>query len=125
MAPLSQAQKNQLKTLMREFKRLQARLQAIHKKTGYEDLGHGVLALQIAEHTVEETLEHTGLSGEIEHKPSPKAHRQAKQWQKIVKDLRVQGEKFLTTHPSEDLETALKALEIAEGSLEEVAEHYE
>ena len=44
---------------------------------------------------------------------------------KIVKDLRVQGEKFLKTHPSEDLETALKALGIAEGSLEEVAEHYE
>jgi hypothetical protein len=125
MAQISQAQKNQLKTIMRDFKRLQTRLQAIHKKTGYEDLGHGVLALQIAEHTVEETLEHTGLSGEIQHKPNPKAHRQAKQWQKIVKDLRVQGDKFLQTHPSEDLETALKALEIAEGSLEEVSEHYE
>jgi hypothetical protein len=42
-----------------------------------------------------------------------------------VKGLRAQGSKFLKTHPSEDLETALKALEIAEGSLEEVAEHYE
>jgi hypothetical protein len=125
MAELSQAQKNQLKALMREFQRLQSRLQAIHNKTGYEDLGHGVLALQIAEHTVEETLEHTGLGGEIQHKRNPKAHRQAKQWHKIVKGLRVQGGKFLKTHPSEDLETALKALEIAEGSLEEVAEHYE
>ena len=56
MARLSQAQKNQLKTLMREFKRLQARLQAIHKQSGYEDLGHGALALQIAEHTVEAQL---------------------------------------------------------------------
>jgi len=125
MAELSQAQKNQLKALMREFQRLQSRLQAIHNKTGYEDLGHGVLALQIAEHTVEETLEHTGLGGEIQHKRNPKAHRQAKQWHKIVKGLQVQGGKFLKTHPSEDLETALKALEIAEGSLEEVAEHYE
>jgi len=125
MAELSQVQKNQLKALMREFQRLQSRLQAIHNKTGYEDLGHGVLALQIAEHTVEETLEHTGLGGEIQHKRNPKAHRQAKQWHKIVKGLRVQGGKFLKTHPSEDLETALKALEIAEGSLEEVAEHYE
>jgi hypothetical protein len=125
MAPLSQAQKNQLKTIMREFKRLQSRLQAIHNKTGYEDLGHGVLAIQIAEHTVEETLEHTGLSGEIEHKSNPKAHRRAMQWQKNVKDLRVQGSKFLKTHPNEDLETALKALEIAEGSLKEVTEHYE
>ena len=125
MAPLSQAQKNQLKTIMREFKRLQPRLEAIYKKTGYEDLAHGALALQIAEHTVEETLEHTGLGGDIEHTRNPRAHRQAKQWQKIVKDLRAQGGKFLKTHPSEDLETALKALEIAAGSLEEVAEHYE
>jgi hypothetical protein len=125
MAQLGQAQKDQLKALMREFKRLQKRLQSIHDKTGYEDLEHGVLALQIAEHAVEETLEHTGLGGEIRHKPNPSAHQQAKQWQKIVKALRVQGGKFLKTHPSEDLETALKALTIAEGSLEELAERYE
>ena len=125
MTQLKQAQKDQLKSLKDEFKRLQKQLQAIHDKTGYEDLEHGVLALQIAEHAVEETLEHTGLGGEIRHKSNPKAHRQAKQWHKIVKGLRAQGGKFLKTHPSEDLETALKALEIAEGSLEEVAEHYE
>jgi hypothetical protein len=125
MTQLDQAQKDQLKVLMEECKRLQKQLQDIHKKTGYEDLEHGVLALQIAEHAVEETLEHTGLGGKIQHKSNTKAHRQAQQWQKIVKGLRVQGSKFLKTHPSEDLETALKALEIAEGSLEEVAEHYE
>ena len=125
MSQLGQAQKNQLTVLKKECKRLQKQLEAIHKKTGYEDLAHGALALEIAEHTVEETLEHTGLGGEIQHKRNPKAHRQAKQWHKIVKVLRVQGGKFLKTHPSEDLETALKALEIAEGSLEEVAEHYE
>jgi hypothetical protein len=125
MAQLRKAHKDQLKTLMGECKRLQRRLQAIHDKIGYEDLAHGVLALQIAEHTVEETLEHTGLGGEIQHKSNPRAHRQAKQWQKLVKGVRAQGGKFLKTHPSEDLETALKALEIAEGSLEEVAEHYE
>ncbi len=125
MAPLSQAQKNQLKIIMREFKRAQTRLQAIHNKTGYEDLAHGVLALQIAEHTIEETLEQTGIGGEIRHKPNPSAHRMTKKWLDNVKDLRIQGGMFLETHPSEDLETALKALEIAEGSLEEVAEHYE
>jgi len=125
MSQLGQAQKNRLTALRKEFKRLQKQLEAIHQKTGYEDLAHGVLALEIAEHTVEETLEHTGLGGEIQHKRNPKAHRQAKQWHKIVKGLRAQGDKFLKTHPSEDLETALKALEIAEGSLEEVAEHYE
>ena len=125
MAQLSQTQKAQLKTIVREFRRAQTRLQAIHKKTGYEDLAHGVLALQIAEHAIEETLEHTGIGGEIRHKPNPSAHRLAKKWQNIVTDLRIQGGMFLKTHPSEDLETALKALEIAAGSLEEVAEHYE
>jgi hypothetical protein len=125
MAQLEQAQMDQLKALKEEFKRLQKQLEAIHKKTGYEDLAHGVLALQIAEHTVEETLEHTGLGGEIQRKPNPSAHRKAKNWYKIVKGLKNQGDKFLKTHPSEDLETALKALAIAEGSLEEVAEHYE
>ena len=125
MAPLGKVQMGRLKALKKEFKRMQKQLHGIYRKTGYEDLAHGVLALEIAEHTVEETLEHTGLGGEIQHKQNPKAHRQAKQWHKIVKGLRVQGGNFLKTHPSEDLETALKALEIAEGSLEEVAEHYE
>jgi hypothetical protein len=125
MAQVTQAQKNQLAALQREFQRLQKKLKTIHRKTGYDDLAHGVLALEIADHTVEETLEHTGLGGEIQHKSNPKAHRQAKQWYKIVKGLKNQGAKFLETHPSEDLETALKALAIAEGSLEDVAEHYE
>ena len=125
MTQVNKTQKDQLKALMGKFKQLQKQLEAIHKKTGYEDLAHGVLALEIAEHTVEETLEHTGLGGKIRHKPDPKAHRQAKQWRKIVKGLRARCGKFLKTHRSEDLETALKALEIAEGSLEEVAEHYE
>ncbi len=73
MAQLGKAQKNQLIALKKEFERLQRQLQALHKKTGYEDLAHGVLALEIAEHTVEETLEHTGLGGEIRHKPKSKS----------------------------------------------------
>jgi len=125
MTQLEQSQKNQLTMLRKEFQRLKKHLQSTHKKTGYEDLSREGLALEIAEHTVAETLEHTGMGGEIQHKRNPSAHRQAKQWHKIVKGLRVQGGKFLKTHPSEDLQTALKALEIAEGSLEEVAEHYE
>ena len=125
MAQLGKVQKDRLTTIKKQLKRLQKQLQDIHRKTGYEDLEHGVLALQIAEHAVEETLEHTGLGGEIQHKKNTKAHRQAKQWHKIVKGLRVRGGKFLKTHRSEDLQTALKALKIAEGSLEEVAQHYE
>src|SRR5690349_6984491 len=125
MAQLRKAQENQLKALQKELKRLQKQLQQIHDKTEYEDLAHGVLALEIAEHTVEETLEHTGLGGEMRHQRNFKAHRQAKQWYKIVKGLRNQGRIFLKAHNSEDLATALKALAIDEGSLEEAVEHYE
>jgi hypothetical protein len=124
-SPLSPGQKSRLTALRRELKRLQNRLQQIHKKTRYADLAHGVLALEIAEHTVEETLEHTGLGGEIRHRRDAKAHRRATQWHKIVRGLRVEGGKFLKTHRNEDLETALKALDIAAASLEEVAERYE
>ena len=125
MAQVRQAQKNQLAALQKEVQRLQKKLQAVHKKTGYADLAHGVLALEIAEHTIEETLEHTGLGGEIKHHSDAKAYRQAKQWLNTVRGIKNQANKFLGAHPSEDLETALKALAIAEGSLEEVAERYE
>jgi hypothetical protein len=125
MDQIPRVQKDKLKALMQDFKRLQKQLGAVHDKTGYEDLAHGMLALQIAVHAVEEALEHAGLGGNIQRKPNPAAHRQARQWRDIVKGLRAEGGKFLRTHPSEDLETALKALEIAEGSLEEVAERYD
>ena len=125
MAQLGKTQIDRLKILKKELQRTQRQLEKIHKKTGYEDLGHGVLALEIAKHTVEETLEHTGLGGEIRHQRNLQASRQAKQWRKVVEGLRNRGGKFLKTHPSEDLATALKALAIAAGSLEEVAEHYE
>lgn len=125
MKELKKNQKNKLKAVMTELKRQQKQLQQIHRQTGYEDLEHGVLALEIAEHTVEETLEHTGLGGEIPHKPEASAYRKAKEWHKAIKNLRAQGNKFLESHDNEDLETALKALEIAEGSLKEVMDHYE
>lgn len=125
MAQIRQAQRNQLAALQKEFQRLQKKLQAIHKKTGYEDLAHGVLALEIAEHTIEEALDHTGLGGEIERQPNAKAYRQARQWLNDVTSIKKQGNRFLAAHRSEDMETALRALTIAEGSLEEVAEHYE
>jgi hypothetical protein len=41
-------------------------------KSDYEDLEHGVLALQIAEHAVEETLEHTGWAERFSTKQIPK-----------------------------------------------------
>jgi len=113
-----------LETLRDELGRLRKR-GALHRRTGYEDLGHGVLGIEIAEHAVTEALEHRGLGGEIRCTPKPAAHRQARRWHKTVEDLRGQTRRFLRTHPSDDLEAALKALEIAAGSLEEVVERYE
>jgi hypothetical protein len=63
------AQRNALKALNNDLNRLGKRFPALHRQTGYEDLGHRILALEIAEHTVEETLEHTGLGGEIQRAP--------------------------------------------------------
>ena len=114
-----------LKALRGELRRLRTRLQALHERTEYEDLGHGVLALQIAEHAVNEALEHTGLGGKIRRAPNPAAYRRALHWHKTAKNVRAQGATFLRKHRSEDLETALKALEIAAGSFKEVTEHYE
>ena len=56
---------------------------------------------------------------------NPAAYRRALYWHKTVKNVRAQGATFLRKHRSEDLETALKALEIAAGSFKEVTEHYE
>jgi hypothetical protein len=56
---------------------------------------------------------------------NPTNPRHARRWHKAVKDVRDRAGKFLRTHPSEDLEPALKAREVAAGSFEEVAEHYE
>ena len=41
-----------------------------------------------------------------------------------VELTRRKAKKLLKTQPNEDLETATKALEISEGSLEKVAERY-
>ena len=122
---MTRAQENALKALRRELPRLGKRLQVLHEGTAYEDLGHAVLALEIAEHAVNEALERTGLSGEIQKAPNPTLHRHVLRWHETVKDVRAQGATFLRKHASEDLETALKALEIAAGSFEEVAERCE
>jgi len=46
-------------------------------------------------------------------------------WLKAVRHMETEGNNFMRSHRNEDLETALKALEIAEGSLKGVTEHYE
>jgi hypothetical protein len=110
---------------MTEVSSLQRRVKAVHAKTRYEDLAHSLLALEIAQHAMEETLEHTGLGGEIRRKSNRAAYQRVKGWLNIIRGVQTHGKQFLKTHFNEDLETALKALEIAHGSLQEVAERYE
>ena len=105
--------------------RLRQRLTDLHKRTGYEDLEHAVLGLEIVEHALEEVGEHTGLGGHIEGNHDAAAHQQAEGLVSQVRRLQEEARGFLSTHPSEDLETALKALTIAEGSLHEAAERFE
>ncbi len=114
-----------LEELTERVEQLRAGIQALHQQTGYEDLEHAALGLEIVHHALEEMEEHTGLGGQIPHEPDAVAHRQAAGWLHDVQRIQAEATTFLTVHPSEDLETALKALTIAAGSLEEVEECYE
>lgn len=108
-----------------EVARLRQQIQALHERTHYEDLEHAGLGLEIVEHAIEEMLEHTGLGGHIQRQSDAAAHQQVERWLQQVQGLRREAREFLASHHNEDLETALKALEIAQGSLHEVAERYE
>ena len=125
MAQLNETEKQRTQELLGEARRLEASVKTLFDKTRYEDLEHALLALRVVQHAMEEVLEHTGLGGKISHKPDPAAHKQVTAWRDTVKRVREESAAFLKTHASEDLENALRGLEIAEGSLHEVAEHYE
>lgn len=114
-----------LRELVDDVERLRRRIQALHEQTSYEDLEHADLGLQIVHHAIEETLEHTGLGGHIEGTSDPKAHAEVEGWLDTIQRIRTEATTFLASHSIEDLETALKAIEIAEGSLKETAEAYE
>jgi hypothetical protein len=125
MADSTQPTSGELQQLMDQVQQLRQRVQAVHQRTHYEDLEHADLGLQIVHHALEEVLEHTGQGGHIASSADPQAHRQAEGFLGQARQLRSAAEGFLASHPSEDLETAIKALTIAEGSLHEVAERYE
>jgi hypothetical protein len=111
--------------LTQRVEELRAGIQSLHQQTGYGDLEHAELGLEIVHHALEEVEEHSGLGGLIPHEPDAAAHRQAAGWLHDVQRIQGEATTFLATHPSEDLGTALKALTIAAGSLEEVEERYE
>ncbi len=125
MADATGETNGEVRRLLGEVEQLRQRVRAVHQRTHYEDLEHADLGLQIVRHALEETLEHTGQGGHIASTTDPEAHQQAEAWLGQVRRLQADAAAFLGSHPSEDLETALKALSIAEGSLHEVAERYE
>jgi len=113
-----------LQQALHDVERLRQQVQALYQQTHYADLEHADLGLQIVHHALEEVVEHTGRGGHIAPIADADAHRHAEAWLAVVRRLRSEGRALLATHASEDLETALKALAIAEGSLEEVAARY-
>jgi hypothetical protein len=116
---------SELRQLMDQVEQLRQQIQSVHQRTHYEDLEHADLGLQIVRHALEEVIEHTGAGGHITSTPDPQAHQQAEAWLGQVRQMQTDATTFLVIHPSEDLETAIKALTIAAGSLHEVAERYE
>jgi hypothetical protein len=125
MSELTSQQEAALHEFEENVEALRARVQALLAETQYADLEHADIGLQIVLHAVEETLEHKGLAGEIPHTPDAAAHWKAEGWLSDVKRIRAEAGRMLAAQPNEDLETAIKALTVATGSLEEVAERYE
>jgi len=111
--------------LREDVARLSAAISALVDETHYEDLEHALLGLRIVDHALEETAELAGLGGHLHRSPDPALHAQASDLKSRVEALAGDASAFLSAHPNEDLETAVTALEIADGSLEEVVERYE
>jgi hypothetical protein len=125
MPELTSQQEAALHKAEADVEALRAHVQALLGETQYADLEHADIGLQIVLHAVEETLEHQGLAGEMLHTPDAAAHAQAEGWLSDVKRIHAEASRMLASQPNEDLETAIKALTVATGSLEEVAERYE
>ena len=104
---------------------LRGEIHRLYERVHNEDLSHALLGLDIVVHALDEVLEHRGLGGTIEHQSDPDAHARARAWLGDVERVHREATALLGTHPNEDLETALKALTVAAGSLDEVAERYE
>jgi hypothetical protein len=113
-----------LRALLADVEGLRSRIGEVHALSGYEDLEHATLALEIVRHALDETLHHTGLGGHIEPTQDAEVRRRVDDWLETLRGVRAQAGALLATHPNEDLETALKALLLADGSLQEVAERY-
>lgn len=121
---ISRADYETLRELVAATHKLIGEVRGLYDRTSYEDLEHAVFGLQVVNHALEEVEENKGRSGHIEAISAPRAHRIASEMLRGVQKLQREAKGLLKTHPNEDLGTAIKALEIAKGSLEEVIEKY-
>ena len=124
MARISEDDYGTVRKLIEATDRLTQDVRSLYEKTKYEDLDHAVLGLQIVGHALGEVEENKGKGGRIEAVHDPKARKTADDLLRGVRKLKKEASALLKSHPNEDLETAIKALEISKGSLEEVIERY-
>lgn len=114
-----------VKKLISESQELKLKVNKLYRKTNYEDLEHAELGLEIVEHALDEVAEHKGKGGQIEQIFDPAALKKAKWLKERVDKIQDEAKQLLKTHATdEDLETAIKSLEICEGSIDEVIESY-
>jgi hypothetical protein len=125
MKSIPTKQKKAVLDLIKDARALRLKVKRMYKSTKYEDLEHAGLGLQIVEHALREVEEGKGMGGDIKSVRDASAHQEAERLLSAVENLQEEAKTLLKTHPNEDLETAIKALEISKGSLEEVAERYE
>lgn len=115
-----------LPTVMAATRALAAQITALHEATPpNEDFGHALLALEIVRHALHEVEEHRGLGGTMPHTPHPEHFQAARALAEELSAVRTRAEQLFAATHQEDLETALRALTLAQGSLAEVLEQYE
>lgn len=111
--------------LKKKALQLKSDVNKLSRKTQYEDLEHAELGLEIVEHALEEVAESKGKGGQIERVSDPGALKAAGNLRRGIEKLQSEARHLLKTHKSdEDLQTAIKAMEICKGSIEEVLERY-
>lgn len=114
-----------LRPLMDRVDALREAIDTLHRETGYEDLEHALLALSIVGHALHEVEEQKGLGGSMPSTPDPHRFHLTQDLLRRVQDVRTDAQTLLAQGHQEDLATAIQALDLATGSLHEVAEQYE
>lgn len=124
-AGISEPDRMALQKLEGKLEELRGGVLELYKSTKDEDLEHADLGLQIVKHAFQEVLEGKGKGGHIEAISDARAHGLAGGFLVAVEKLEEEAKSLLKTHKDdEDLETAIKALEISKGSFQEVLERY-